>query len=56
VLQTTRQVQALEQALDAQRLLWKIIGILVTIGIAINILVLVVALVTFATTWMNRSF
>jgi len=56
VLQTTRQLQALDQALDAQRLLWKVVGILVMIGITINVLILIVALVTFATTWMGQSF
>ncbi len=56
VVQSTRQVQALDQALDAQRLLWKVIGVLALLGVIINALVLVVLLITFATTWMGQSF
>lgn len=55
-VQTTRQGQALDQALDAQRALWKVIGILAAIGVVINALVLVVLLITFATTWLGQGF
>ncbi|GEM_PF-5003180 len=56
VVQTTRQVQALDHALDAQRLIWKVFGVLALIGVVINALVLIVLFITFATTWVGQSF